>query len=113
MPTKIRTPIGDFGTITAASAALGIYRQTLLKRMEQDPDNYSRVEYTPIKTTLPPWQQYRIWDFERKDQVWLEWCKMKGLDPDLDATAEAFFDEMDQVILSEGSEESEDVEETE
>ena len=113
MPTKIHTPIGDFGTIKAASDALGIHRHTLLKRLEQDPDNYTRVEYTPIKTTLPPWQQYSLWDFEHKDSVWLDWCQDKGLDPDLEATAQAFFDEMDQVILNEDTEQTEDLEETE
>jgi hypothetical protein len=66
------------------------------------------VEYTPIKTTLPPWQQYRMWEFERRDQVWLAWCEDKALDPELESTAEAFFDEMDQVILSEGSEDDEE-----
>jgi hypothetical protein len=108
MPTKIRTPIGDFGTIKAAAEALGVGRDTVVKRLITDITNYQRVEYTPIKTTLPPWQQYRMWEFERKDQVWLAWCKDKGLDPELESTAEAFFDEMDQVILSEGSEDPEE-----
>ena len=108
MPTKIRTPIGDFGTIKAAAVALGVGRDTVVKRLITDVTNYQRVEYTPIRTTLPPWQLYRTWPADHRESVWLAWCKTKDLDPELDATAEAFFDEMDQVILSEGSEDDEE-----
>ena len=113
MPTKVivRTPKGEFPSVQAAAAAHGVDRSTISKRCTSDPENYSRTEYHVPSTKSKAketwvvrgvrwpisWAQYRQQDFETKEEIWLDWCKQQGLDPDLESTVDAFFEAMDNI----------------
>lgn len=108
MPLKryVRTPLGEFATVAQAAAAHQCEKKTISNRIKTRPTEYEYVQReAPAKPTYERtvkgarwpigWNQYRFQDFEVKEQIYQEWCEERGQDPDLEATAEAFFDEMD------------------
>jgi len=109
MPThqEIITPLGHFATMKQAAAAHHCDRATLVRRCEQEPDQYRRVK-PPPRSRVPrsewavpgvrwpiSWNQYRLQDHDTREAIWQQWCDQHGLSPDLESTATAFFDEMD------------------
>ena len=110
MPKKItvRTPLGEFPSMNQAIKALRCDRNTLLRRFQQEPDLYActtqQVPARPrrwVTTVRGPrwpisWQQYRVQDEAVKQAIWEKWCQDHNQDPETEAAAEAFFDEMDQ-----------------
>lgn len=111
MPKKItiRTPQGEFASLAQAIRALHCDRTTLLRRLETHPDQYQRVQVITPPRPKPryertergarwpiSWSQYRVQDHDVKEEIYHAWCLRMSCDPDQEATAEQFFDEMDQ-----------------
>lgn len=113
----IKTPLGEFASSGQAGRAHKCDRGVILKRCETDPDNYQKIpkppapkkkaEYTPISATTWPlsWAQYKNLPYEIKEEIFQTWCQNKGMNPDAEATADAFFDDMDLVQLEEPNDE--------
>lgn len=105
--TLVRTPLGEFATVVQAAAAHHCDRHTIMSRCRSQPEQY-QVQKTQIpgkvaaertvKGTRWPisWRQYGMQTTEVKEEIYRVWCKTLKLDPDTEATAEQFFDEMDQ-----------------
>jgi hypothetical protein len=103
----ISTPLGQFATMKQAAAAHHCDRATLIRRIQQDPDQYRRVERPRIAAAKKnewavrgvrwpiSWAQYRLQDHDTREAIWNMWIRHHELDPDLESTATAFFDEMD------------------
>jgi len=104
---RVHTPIGVFDSQLAASKALKCDRRTLVRRMKSDPDNYW-TEAVNIKT-LPAWSEYRVMAHDVKEEIYQSWCAKHKLDPDLDSTANAFFDAIDAVGVPESPEVEEEI----
>lgn len=106
---KIITPRGEFASARKAAAAHDCDPGTILKRCDSDPDNYQRIANPPHvrapkvkkawvtkKVTWPlTWAEYRLNTHEVKEEIYQIWCGERSLDPDLETTADAFFDAMD------------------
>ena len=107
---KIITPRGEFTSARKAAVAFDCDPGTIIKRCETDPANYQRIprqpgvsrprakkiQWTTKKTTWPlTWAEYRYNSYEVKEAIYQEWCAIKHLDPELESTAEDFFDAMD------------------
>lgn len=122
MPKKItiRTPQGEFASLSQATKALHCDRSTLLRRIETQPDLYQRVEVITPARPKPKyqrtergvrwpisWSQYRMQDYDVREQIYQVWLVQQGLpiDTDTEAAAEAFFDEMDQYQSQEDQQE--------
>jgi hypothetical protein len=113
MPLKryVRTPLGEFATVQQAAAAHKCEKKTISNRILIRPEEYQyvqrEVEAKPrakvvyeraVKGVRWPigWNQYRVQEFEVKEAIYDKWCRSMNLDPNTEATAEQFFDEMDQ-----------------
>ena len=129
MPIKrhVRTPLGDFATIKQAAAAHHCEKKTITNRIATRPEEYQYVHldvpttprygnYEPrVKGVRWPitWSQYRFQEHEVKEQIYTQWCKSYNQDPNTEAAAEAFFDEMDQYQGDAETENAEDSDSTE
>jgi hypothetical protein len=113
MPLKryIRTPLGEFATVQQAAAAHKCEKKTISSRIATRPEEYQYVQRdAPARAKVTyervvkgvrwpiTWSQYRIQDLEVKEAIYDKWCRSMNLDPDTEATAEQFFDEMDQYV---------------
>jgi len=109
-----KTPLGHFTGAAAAARAHGVDKSTIVNRCETRPNEYQKIsegKVQPTKKKLPAeptlhatkrtwplsWYQYRLLDFDTRESIWLTWCAEHKLNPELDSTVDAFFDEMDQV----------------
>jgi hypothetical protein len=115
------TPLGTFASSAQAAAAHKCDKSTIMARCANDPDNYRRVLREPratggswhTRTEWPlSWSQYRGLDNDVRERIYLGWCAQNALDPESDATAEAFFDAMDllQDVIVVESELDQDIE---
>jgi hypothetical protein len=103
--TTVRTPLGDFPSLNSAAQAHRCDRATLAQRIKNQPDQYQKIQ-TSVKPPQSwvtrgvrwpiPWHQYRFQEESVKDAIYQAWCQKAKLDPDLESTANAFFDDMDQ-----------------
>lgn len=103
----IQTPLGEFASSGQAAAAHKCDRSTIMNRVETDPDNYKKIPkptatkktYTPVSELEWPltWSQYKMLNFDLKEEIWNKWCQQRKLNPDLESTVDEFFDEMDKV----------------
>jgi len=122
MPTKryVRTPLGEFPTIAAASAAHRCDRHTLTKRIKDRPEEYQYVEVAARKKPAYEitvrgarwpisWTQNKVQEYDIKEQIYLAWCQRQDLDPDTEHAANAFFDEMDQYVAPQEEEEQDEI----
>ena len=122
MPLKryVRTPLGEFATVQQAAAAHKCEKKTISNRIATRPEEYQYVQREvaarakvvyerTVKGVRWPigWNQYRVQDFEVKEAIYAKWCQSYNLDPNTEATAEQFFDEMDQYAGEPESEETE------
>lgn len=111
MPLKryIRTPLGEFATVQQAAAAHKCEKKTISNRIASRPEEYQYVERdAPARAKVTyekivrgirwpiSWSQYRTQELDVKEAIYDKWCRSNKLDPNTEATAEAFFDEMDQ-----------------
>ena len=105
---RIITPQGEFTSARHAAAALNCDPGTIVKRCETDPENYQRVAYVPAPGPARPtpvrrsrftwpltWNEYRFLSEDVKQEIYHTWCEERHADPDLESTADAFFDAMD------------------
>jgi hypothetical protein len=109
-----RTPLGHFSGAAAAARAHGVDKSTIMNRCETQPAQYQKIaegKVQPTKKKLPAeptlhatkrtwplsWYQYRLLDFDTRESIWLTWCAEHQLNPELESTVDAFFDEMDSV----------------
>ena len=101
------TPLGSFASSAQAAAAHHCDKSTIAARCVSDPTNYRKVLREPRR--LPgnwhtrrewplSWNQYRGLDFETREQIFFDWCSAGGHDPDQDASADLFHDEMDRIL---------------
>lgn len=110
MPIKkyVRTPLGEFASVAQASCAHKCDRATMMNRIKTRPEEYHQFEveveakkkeikaYAVRGVRWPiSWVQYRLQDEDTKDAIYQAWCRRCGQDPDQEATAEAFFDDME------------------
>lgn len=104
----VRTPLGEFATVQQAATAHRCEKKTIANRIVIRP-----AEYQYVQREAPPkakvtyertvkgarwpigWNQYRFQDNDIKEQIYQQWCEQHDQDPDTEAAAEAFFDEMD------------------
>ena len=120
MPIKrtITTPLGQFPTITAAAQAHHCDKAVISRRFRTDPENYQREDRIVAARPRPrfertergvrwpiSWSQYRMQEYDVKEQIYQAWCDQHRQDPDTAQAAEAFFDEMDQYQTPEDLEE--------
>lgn len=111
MPLKryVRTPLGEFATIQQAAAAHRCDKKTISNRIVARPAEYEFVQREAparVPAVWQPvlrgprwpisWMQYRIQELEVREAIYHQWCQSQNLDPDTEAAAEQFFDEMDQ-----------------
>ncbi len=113
----IKTPLGEFKSSGAAAAAHKCDRSTILNRVETMPTQYQKIPKPPapkkakeyiapaLRTWPLTWSQYKYLPYETKEEIYNSWCASKCLDPDAEATADAFFDDMDLVQETEDGEE--------
>jgi len=109
----IKTPLGEFASSGQAGRAHKCDRGVILKRCETDPENYQKIpkptrpkpaalakNYRSSSDSTWPvsWTQYRYLAHETKEEIYLNWCNSKALDPDAEHSADAFFDDMDTYI---------------
>jgi hypothetical protein len=105
----VKTPLGEFASVQQAAAAHRCEKKTISNRIATRPDEYQYVQREAparakvvyervIKGVRWPitWSQYRIQELEVKEAIYAKWCKSLNLDPNTEAAAEQFFDEMDQ-----------------
>ena len=107
---KIITPRGEFASARKASVAYNCDPSTITKRCETDPLNFKRIAKQPGAVRAPAkkiqwvtkkmtwpltWAEYRYNTWEVKEEIYQIWCGERSLDPDQEATADAFFDAMD------------------
>ena len=112
MPKKYitKTPLGEFGTLRQAAAAHHVTPSRITERINNNESGYQRIE---IKIQRKPqvvqpraargtwpltWVSYKLLDDFSKENLYHTWCNERGLDPDLECTANAFFDEMDAYV---------------
>jgi hypothetical protein len=110
MPLKryVKTPLGEFATVAQAAAAHKCEKKTISNRILIRPEEYQYVQReAPAKPKATyertvrgvrwpiGWNQYRFQDYDTKEQIYQEWCEQRDQDPNTEAAAEAFFDEMD------------------
>jgi hypothetical protein len=110
---NIQTPLGTFPSSGQAATAHKCERSTILNRCETDPENYKKVPkppaakkvYTPVSTLTWPmtWSQYKWLSFEAKEEIWVKWCVENKRNPDLEDTANEFFDIMDMTQETENA----------
>ena len=104
----VRTPLGEFATVQQAAAAHKCEKKTITNRIASRPEEYQYVQReaparakvvyeATIKGVRWPigWNQYRVQDFEVKEEIYARWCRSRDLDPNTEQAAEQFFDEMD------------------
>jgi hypothetical protein len=87
----IKTPLGEFPSIIKAAAAHRVDRHTMSRRFKADPKNYQYLKPN-LTTKLVSWSEYRLLPFETKEELYAAWCQTQKLDPDLEDTANTFFD---------------------
>jgi hypothetical protein len=105
----VKTPLGEFASVQQAAAAHRCEKKTISNRIATRPDEYqyvqreaparARVVYERVIRGVRwpiTWSQYRIQELEVKEAIYAKWCKSQNLDPDTEAAAQQFFDEMDQ-----------------
>jgi hypothetical protein len=105
----VKTPLGEFASVQQAAAAHRCEKKTISNRIATRPDEYQYVQReAPARAKVVyervirgvrwpiTWSQYRIQELEVKEAIYAKWCKSLNLDPDTEAAAEQFFDEMDQ-----------------
>ena len=109
----IKTPLGEFASSGQAARAHKCDRSTIMNRVETNPEEYQKIPkppavkkakpYSPVSATTWPltWSQYKYLPYEVKEEIFQTWCHNKGMDPNAEATADAFFDDMDLVQLEE------------
>ena len=109
----IKTPLGEFASSGQAARAHKCDRTTIMKRVETHPEEYQKIPKPPapkkpkeyiapaLRTWPLTWPQYKYLPYETKEEIYSAWCQLKGFDPDAEATANAFFDDMDLVEESE------------
>ena len=118
----VKTPLGEFATVQQAAAAHRCEKKTITNRIATRPEEYQYVQRDAparakstyervIKGVRWPitWSQYRIQELEVKEAIYAKWCRSYNLDPNTEAAAEQFFDEMDQ-YTGEPETETEDTE---
>ena len=117
--SKVHTPTGVYPSIASAARAMRVDRSTLAKRLESDPKHYWRDGDSPFASYnsgrsegLPAWYEYRYMSWDVKEAIYQAWCDQRGLNPDLDATANEFFDDMDSVTAVTVEQQDEDPAET-
>lgn len=114
--TYWQTPMGEFPSANQACRALHCDRTTLYNRVEKGQEGYARIERAIEPRAKPPrkitgvqwpvsWFQYRVQDNDTREAIYLAWCHSQRRDPDEESTANAFFDEMDQVPETEDTDE--------
>ena len=103
---RIRTPLGEFGSLLRAARAHHTTPDTIQTRCQEDPANYERID-TPkpaakqswtqtAKTTWPlTWYQYKGLSWEAKEEIWANWCQATGRDPEAESTVTEFYAIMD------------------
>jgi hypothetical protein len=116
---KIITPRGEFGSARKAAVAHDCDPGTIVKRCETDPLNYKRIAKQPGAVRAPAkktvwvtkkitwpltWGEYRYNTHDIKEEIYQIWCNENSRDPDLESTAEAFFDAMDSTEQAEADE---------
>lgn len=117
---KIHTPRGVFSTVKAAAEAMNCDRTTINDRISRGVEGYAKVERKAKPKILKQdiavihgvrwpisWYQYRMQDYDTKEQIYQAWCASRALDPAQASTADAFFDEMD-LISQQSQEDDED-----
>jgi hypothetical protein len=122
MPLKryVKTPLGEFATVQQAAAAHKCEKKTITNRIATRPEEYQYVQReAPARAKVVyertvrgvrwpiGWNQYRVQDLEVKEQIYAKWCRSLGMDPNTEAAAEQFFDEMDQYAGDAETEETE------
>jgi hypothetical protein len=101
--------LGEFASVQQAAAAHRCEKKTISNRIATRPDEYQYVQReAPARAKVVyervirgvrwpiTWSQYRIQELEVKEAIYAKWCKSLNLDPNTEAAAEQFFDEMDQ-----------------
>jgi hypothetical protein len=104
----VKTPLGEFASVQQAAAAHRCEKKTISNRIATRPDEYQYVQReAPARAKVVyervirgvrwpiGWNQYRVQELEVKEAIYDKWCRSMNLDPMTEATAEAFFDEMD------------------
>jgi hypothetical protein len=104
----IRTELGDFPSAHKAAKAHHVTPGTILTWCETDPVKFQKIPKPPKpsrekkpqwvtkKVTWPlTWAEYRYNSYEIKEEIYQIWCSEQSLDPELEHTANAFFDAMD------------------
>ena len=105
----VKTPLGEFASVQQAAAAHRCEKKTISNRIATRPDEYQYVQReAPARAKVVyervirgvrwpiTWSQYRIQELEVKEAIYAKWCKSLNMDPNTEAAAEQFFDEMDQ-----------------
>jgi hypothetical protein len=107
---RIQTPRGEFASARKAAVAYNCDPGTIVRLCETDPDNYQRIAKQPRAQRAPAkkiqwvtkkmtwpltWAEYRYNSYEIKEEIYQIWCAQRSLDPELESTANAFFDAMD------------------
>jgi hypothetical protein len=116
----VKTPLGEFASVQQAAAAHRCEKKTISNRIATRPDEYQYVQReAPARAKVVyervvrgvrwpiGWNQYRVQELEVKEAIYDKWCRSMNLDPNTEATAEAFFDEMDLYTGQQDSDETE------
>jgi hypothetical protein len=107
--------------VQQAAAAHKCEKKTISNRIATRPEEYQYVQREAparakvvyermVKGVRWPitWSQYRVQELEVKEAIYTKWCQSMNLDPNTEATAEAFFDEMDLYVGDAETEEEQD-----
>ena len=116
MPSRwqVITPLGTFTSVKDAAQAHQVDRATITQWFTTRADQYQRRDrprppvikptVTSTGNTAPrrswplTWSDYRVLDWDTREQIWQKWCRDNDQDPEQEGTGDRFFDAMDGII---------------
>lgn len=118
---RVTCPKGTFATVKQAAEAMHCDRATFMARLLRGEPGYKRERIVAKKKPVPDsqpvlpgvrwpisWYQYRFQTDAVKEEIYQAWCLHHSRDPEAEDTAWCFFDEMDQVVIPEDQDDTDD-----